>query len=74
MVPPDLVTIRLDLGWNEAEQAGMFAAEAYVSASRELLALEVHPVRHYQGRQDWLSTAQRWQAEIIRAVYDPDPF
>ncbi len=74
LCPPPLVTVRLDLGWHQAEHIGMFAGEVYVSTTRELLALEVHPARHYLLRSDWLSAAQRWQAEMVNAVLDPDPF
>jgi hypothetical protein len=52
----------------------MFAGEVYVSDSRELLALEVHPARTYTHQEAWLRCAQAWQAEMIRAVFDSDPF
>jgi len=52
----------------------MFAAEAHVAGSRELLALEVHPLRRYDHLGDWLEQAQRWQREVVRAVFDVDPF
>jgi hypothetical protein len=56
------------------EGAGMFAAEAYVTGSRELLALEVHPVRLYTDLSDFLGCALRWQDDLLRTVFDPDPF
>ncbi len=74
MVPPELVTVRLDLGWSPGQNVGMFAGEVYVSDSRELLALEVHPARTYTHQEAWLRCAQAWQAEMIRAVFDSDPF
>ncbi len=52
----------------------MFAAEAYVTGSRELLALEVHPVRLYTDLSDFLGCALRWQDDLLRTVFDPDPF
>jgi len=52
----------------------MFAAEAFVPGTRELLALEVHPLRRYDHMGDWLEHAQRWQGHIVRAVFDVDPF
>ena len=74
LVPPELVTVRLDLGWHRKEHVGMFAGEAYVSGTRELLAVEVHPSRRYGEMEDWLGEAQRWQHEIVRAVFDVEPF
>lgn len=74
LVPPEQVTVRLDLGWCQPEHVGMFAAEAFVPGTRELLALEVHPLRRYDHMGDWLEHAQRWQGHIVRAVFDVDPF
>jgi uncharacterized protein YbgA (DUF1722 family) len=68
------MTVRLDLGWHLDERVGMFSGEAYVSHSRELLALEVHPSKHYDHLGDFLGAAQRWQEELVRSVFDPDPF
>jgi len=74
MVPPELVTVRLDLGWCAPDKVGMFAGEAYVSGTKELLALEVHPAHRYDHLGDWLGAAQRWQGDIVRSLFDPDPF
>jgi hypothetical protein len=74
LVPPEQVTVRLDLGWDSAHKVGMFAAEAFVPGTRELVAIEVHPPRTYLMMADWLGSAQRWQAEVVRAIFDPDPF
>jgi hypothetical protein len=52
----------------------MFAAEAHVAGTRELLALEVHPIRRYDHMGDWLAQAQTWQGDIVRAVFDVEPF
>jgi hypothetical protein len=52
----------------------MYSAGAFVSQSRELLALEVHPIRRYPDRHAWLEAAQRWQASIVYSLFDPDPF
>jgi len=52
----------------------MFAAEAYVTGSKELLALEVHPLRCYDHLGDWLGRAQQWQADVVRSLFDVDPF
>ena len=74
LVPPEQVTIRLDLGWLHLESLGMFSAEAHVAGTKELLALEVHPIRRYAHMGDWLESAQRWQADVVRTVFDVDPF
>ncbi len=74
LVPPEQVTVRLDLGWLQHEHLGMFAAEAHVAGTRELLALEVHPIRRYDHMGDWLAQAQTWQGDIVRAVFDVEPF
>ncbi len=74
LVPPELVTLRLDLGWARGPNLGMFAAEAYVSNTRELLALEVHPTRGYSTMQEWLDAAQTWQRAVVLDLFDPDPF
>jgi hypothetical protein len=52
----------------------MFSAEAHVSGSKELLALEVHPIRRYDHLGDWLGSAQQWQADVVRSIFDVDPF
>jgi len=52
----------------------MFAAEAFVSGTRELLALEVHPIRRYDHLGDWLGRAQSWQRDVVQSVFDVDPF
>ena len=74
LVPPEQVTVRLDLGWLQPEHLGMFAAEAFVSGTRELLALEVHPIRRYDHLGDWLGRAQSWQRDVVQSVFDVDPF
>ena len=74
LVPPEIVTVRLDLGWDQPSHVGMFAAEAYVTGSKELLALEVHPLRCYDHLGDWLGRAQQWQADVVRSLFDVDPF
>ncbi len=74
LMPPEMVTVRLDLGWYSPEKVGMFAAEASTTGTRELLALEVHPARRYDHLGEWLSAAQRWQGEVVRSLFDPDPF
>ncbi len=74
LIPPALATIRLDVGWHAADKVGMYAAEAYVSDSRELLALEVHPSRHYPDLEDFLSRAQTWQRGVLLDIFNPDPF
>ncbi len=74
LVPPEQVTVRLDLGWLQPEHLGMFSAEAHVSGSKELLALEVHPIRRYDHLGDWLGSAQQWQADVVRSIFDVDPF
>lgn len=74
MVPAELVTIRLDLGWSSVHGVGMFAGEAYVTGTKELLALEVHPARRYDHLGHWLELAQTWQRDVVRSVFDPDPF
>lgn len=74
MYPPELVTVRLDLGWYRPESVGMFAGEAWISDTHELLAVEVHPIRHYADLHTYLSAAQEWQRSILYAVMDPDPF
>ncbi len=74
LVPPELVTVRLDLGWASQHNVGMFAAEAYVTNTRELLALEVHPSRSYVTMQGWLASALQWQRAVVLDLFDPDPF
>jgi hypothetical protein len=74
LVPAEMITVRLDLGWHGPERIGMFAAEASVSGTRELLALEVHPAHRYDSLDHWLGSAQRWQASVVRDLFDPDPF
>jgi hypothetical protein len=74
MVPPELATIRLDLGWHPSEHIGMFASEAYVSNTRELLALEVVPSRAYPSLADFLSHASVLQRRLVLDIFDPDPF
>jgi len=74
LVPPEMVTVRLDLGWYSPDKVGMFAAEAWTAGTRELLALEVHPARRYDHLGDWLGAAQQWQADVVRSLFDPDPF
>lgn len=74
LIPPEQITIRLDLGWDRTHRVGMFSAEAYVPGSHELLALEVHPTKRYEGFHAWLDQAQAYQTAIVREVMDPDPF
>lgn len=74
LIPQEQITVRLDLGWSDAELLGMFAAEAYVPSTRELLALEVHPLCYYDGLEQWLGAAQRWQGAVVRDLFDPNPF
>jgi hypothetical protein len=52
----------------------MYSAEAFIAATRELLALEVHPVRYYTSIEDYLDQALAWQREVMRDLFDPDPF
>ena len=74
MYPPEIVTVRLDLGWYRPEDVGMFAGEAWVADTHELLALEVHPTRRYNNLAEFLTCAQEWQKAILHSVMDPEPF
>jgi len=74
MVPPELITVRLDLGWHAAEHAGMFAAEAHVSNSHELLALEVIPTRMYDDLDHFTGLATTYFRDVVFTVFNPDPF
>lgn len=74
LVPPEQVTVRLDLGWDARDSVGMFAAEASVSGTRELLALEVHPVAFYPTLSNWIGSALTWQRSVLLDLFDPDPF
>lgn len=74
MYPPESVTVRLDLGWYRPENVGMFAAEAWVSNTHELLALEVHPLRRYGSLLEFLTLAQTWQGALVNDLLDPEPF
>ena len=72
--PPTLLHVRLDLGWHSAERVGMFAGEAYVPTTRDLVALEVHPGRRYANLHAFLGHAVAWQSDLVVDVFDPDPF
>lgn len=74
MYPPEIVTVRLDLGWYRPEDVGMFAGEAWVSTTHELLALEVHPSRRYNNIHEFLTCAQEWQKSLLHDLLNPDPF
>lgn len=74
MYPPSLVTMRLDLGWYPPESVGMYAGEAWVSDTHELLALEVHPVQHYTSLEEFMERAQAWQRTLMRDVMQVEPF
>jgi hypothetical protein len=74
LYPPTHLHVRLDLGWHPAERVGMFAGEAYVPTTRELVALEVHPARRYANIHAWLGHATNWQTGIVLDLFDPDPF
>lgn len=74
LYPPSLLHVRLDLGWIPSERTGMFAGEAYVPTTRELVALEVHPMRRYANIHAWLGAALEWQGALVVDVFDPDPF
>lgn len=74
LYPPALLHVRLDLGWAAADRVGMFAGEAYIPTTRELVALEVHPSRRYANIHAFLGHAVAWQSELVVDVFDPDPF
>lgn len=74
MYPSEVVTVRLDLGWYRPEDVGMFAGEAWVSTTHELLALEVHPSRRYNNIEEFLTCAQEWQKSILHDCLHPEPF
>ncbi len=74
LLPPEQITARLDLGWDWRNHVGMFAMEAFVPATRELLALEVHPAAYYPTFHDWLGLAQRSQGLVVADLFDPEPF
>lgn len=74
LFPPDLVTCRLDMGWDRDYGLGMFAAEVFFAASRELIALEVHPVVKASTVHEFLTKAQAWQGKVWLDVMDPEPF
>lgn len=74
LYPPPLLHVRLDLGWASHERVGMFAGEAYVPTTRELVALEVHPGRPYANLHAFLGHAVAWQSDLVVDVFDPDPF
>lgn len=72
--PLDLVQVRMDVGWLREERRGMFSIEGYVPDTRELLALEVVPLRLYANLEVFLATVREGQAEMLRDLLDPDPF
>lgn len=74
MYPVPLAQVRLDVGWHREDRIGMFSAECYVPGTRELLALEVHPSTRYDSLEHFLRYAQGWQRDVLRSVFDPDPF
>lgn len=74
LVPQEMVTCRLDLAWCAPEGVGMFAAEAYVPNTRELLALEVHPSSYWATLDGFLGHASTWQVGMLRDLFDPEPF
>lgn len=74
MWPQELVQVRLDVGWSSPHRLGMFAAEAYVPTTKELLALEVHPSARYDSLVQFLTRAQTWQGQVLLDLFDPDPF
>lgn len=74
LYPPSHLHVRLDLGWDPSSRVGMYAGEAYVPTTRELVALEVHPARRYANIHAWLGQALTWQSAMVVDVFDPDPF
>lgn len=74
MHPPQLIHVRLDLGWDTSARIGMFAGEVYIPTSRDLIALEVHPARKYANIHAFLGHALGWQGDLVVDVFDPDPF
>ena len=53
---------------------GVYAAEATNPDDGTLLALEVHPLKRYDGLARFIGQAQAWQREVLLALFDPDPF
>lgn len=74
MLPPDQVQVRLDVGWLPGVRAGMWAAEAFVPGTRELLAMEVHPTRRYDSLEHFLYITRNHHCTVLRDIFDPDPF
>lgn len=74
LFPPAQITVRLDVGWDRTDCVGMFAGEAWVASTRELLALEVHPLARYDDLELFIGCAQRWQAQLLVDLLDPEPF
>lgn len=52
----------------------MHSIEGYIPDTRELLALEVVPLRRYANLEVFLATVRESQAEMLRDLLDPDPF
>lgn len=74
LVPPDQVQVRLDVGWLPGVRAGMWAAEAFIPHTKELLAMEVHPTRRFDSLEHFLEVTTTYHRTVLRDLFDPDPF
>lgn len=74
LFPSSLVQVRLDVGWDADHRVGMFAAEAFVPTTKELLAMEVVPSTRYDSLQQFCGVAGERHVLLLTDLFDPDPF
>lgn len=74
MLPPEHCQVRLDVGWAPGVRIGMWAAEAWIPGTKELLAMEVHPSRRFDSLEHFLDVTTTYHRTVLRDLFDPDPF